>query len=103
MSNLPPGVSDHDIPGNRPEDELYDRATVAITEAAEQFGCLVDGAATNEELAELDLVVSSFVSFVQRYRKEVEGPAELLYCGHCGAGPADANGELPHFRDCQDR
>lgn len=25
MSNLPPGVSVNDIPGNRPEDELYEQ------------------------------------------------------------------------------
>lgn len=23
-------------------------------------------------------------------------------CPHCGAGPPDAKGELPHFRDCQE-
>lgn len=23
-------------------------------------------------------------------------------CDHCGAGPPDAEGELPHFRDCQE-
>lgn len=25
LSNLPPGVSESDIPGNRPEDELYEK------------------------------------------------------------------------------
>lgn len=24
------------------------------------------------------------------------------YCPYCGAGPADADGELPHYHDCQD-
>lgn len=24
------------------------------------------------------------------------------YCEHCGAGPADAEGNLPHYRDCQE-
>lgn len=24
------------------------------------------------------------------------------FCEHCGAGPADADGELPHYRDCQE-
>lgn len=29
-------------------------------------------------------------------------PALDTYCVHCGAGPADAAGELPHYAHCQD-
>jgi len=29
-------------------------------------------------------------------------PTDAASCPHCGAGPADADGELPHYRNCQD-
>lgn len=36
------------------------------------------------------------------HRSNDAPPDWVEYCPHCGAGPADASGELPHFRDCQD-
>ncbi len=40
LSNLPPGVSASDIPGNRPEDEAYDRAFELLSDARTGFELL---------------------------------------------------------------
>lgn len=72
MSNLPPGVSDSMIPGNRPEDVEYDRATTALTELAADFGTGITDDATDDELEALDALVLAFLAFVDTYRREVE-------------------------------
>ncbi len=39
-SNLPPGVHESDIPGNRPEDEAYDRAFELLSDTFSGFRLL---------------------------------------------------------------
>jgi hypothetical protein len=38
MSNLPPGVTESNIPGNRPEDVEWDKFFVWFTDFADTFG-----------------------------------------------------------------
>lgn len=58
----------------------FDAATLRIVLFAIAEDCVRFGDA---------MLAQGFVSYPQ-------------YCEHCGAGPADAEGELPHFRDCQE-
>ena len=39
LSNLPPGVRDSDIPGNRPEDIAADAFYEAIEDKCREFNC----------------------------------------------------------------
>lgn len=68
MTNLPPGVSDSMIPGNRPEDLLADRISEALSGLVADFGVTYDES-QDDEYGE---ILDALVSFVQRYRTEVE-------------------------------
>lgn len=54
--NLPPGVSVSDIPGNRPEDEAYDRLVQKLDEAVSSGG----GYAHNRVSAILRMIDKEF-------------------------------------------
>lgn len=72
MSNLPPGVSSSDIPGNRPEDARHDILNDHLADMLlERYG--IDGHRwTDADWSEWDTAVNLLFGITERYRREVE-------------------------------
>lgn len=75
-SNLPPGVAENDIPGNRPEDalfeKLFDRLPISIQDEIEketqlgeklneQFHQLIDQIFTEEDVLQEMQIIESYL------------------------------------------
>lgn len=82
------------------ETEKYDVKDVVINCG---FMLLVDVAKFSKAVSNMTIagVIDWNQESVNNPVRKTAKTAET-YCPHCGAGPADASGELPHYRDCQE-
>ena len=85
--NMPPGVSPSEIPGNRPEDEAFERL---INAARGVLGCYWLGVPVTEGMAELSAALDHY---------EDAPAAECAYCGKSGT-PVDRAQRGPICAEC---
>lgn len=92
MTNLPPGITESMIPGNRPEDAQWDNVSAAVCELLERLGVPITESATDAELESLDTITAIFIEHWTAHYREVEWVA----CSWCGQ-------RLDHRRVCPKR
>lgn len=96
MSNLPPGVEPHMIPGNRPEDMEYEKL---CEEVANAVGVILGdhgvslGDLPSEGLSMFDLAVDGVVGVIVRYSQTEVTPTSESVCRNCQRRIVNVNGE----------
>lgn len=72
MTNLPPGVSASDIPGNHPEDVFYDRLSDELADFLGRYG--IDFAEMSDDSMEVYAeILWSVFGFIGAHLPEMEG------------------------------
>lgn len=89
-SNLPPGVTDSMIPGNRPEDVAQEKFMDRLYDLLSDFG--IDLAEQNDELWEqVDTYADGLLDLIVRYQRG-QTETEVRTCRYCQRDIIDDDG-----------